>query len=396
MVCNILFISNKDIKNPIAGGGTWEGFRLANLLANRGYSVKVLCPNFKGGKSREYIGKIEIIRKGSYYNFYPNVVLSLFKSKEIKEYDVIVELILVGIPFFTPIYIKKPVIGLCWHLPRETYFMEFSDMFGSLIGNFLASFAYLIEGKIFPKIYEKIPIFTFSESTKNEMIKLGFKNIIMIKYALAKAIMLKSLDPNIKLNLWYNKNIPKTDYPSILYLGRLKKYKGIQDVIKAMKIIIKKIPDARLFIVGKGSYENYLKNLTKKLSLEKNVLFLGYIPVKEKIKILHKSHVLVMPSYKEGFPTPVFEANMCGTPTIVTNALGVEEAVENGKTGFIYPKGDFKKLSEYIILLFKDKELYDYMRKNALNQARKFIKMITLNEKLFINIFENKIKELIK
>lgn len=397
MLCKrILFLCSKDIKNPAAGGGTWESFRLMNKLVQRGYAVSVLCPRFPEASKEEFIRGIRVIRVGNDYTFPLLAMLTYLASKELRNHDLIVEIVL-SYPFFTPLYANKPHISVCWHLPRETYFIELPDIFGRIFGYMVAATLYTIERKLFPKIYKRYPIFTFSQSSRSDLIEVGFdeNNVFMLEYALARGIMFTSIgDKKEGDGSWYDPNVEKDDFPSIVCLGRLKKYKGVQDAIKAMSLVVKEAPEAHLFIIGRGEYEPQLKTLTKELSLERNVHFLGYVPMEKKIERLRKAHFLVMPSSREGFPTPVFEALLCGTPSIVSDATGVKESVKQGETGFVYPLGDYKKIAEYAVLLSKGSELREHMQRNTIKWATRFIEEWQKNEEKLLELFEKEMNGL--
>jgi len=390
----MLFICNKDVKNPKAGGGTWEGFRLMSRLAQNGHNIILVCPNYKGGSKEETIEGIKVKRVGNDLSFYIQLVFSYLFSTELRSCDLVVELVLYGLPFFSPLFSGKPVMAVCWHLPRETFFAEFETYFGGVKGKLLAVVAYFIEEKLFPMFYGERPMFTFSESTRTEFIDLGFKDVMMVNKALARAIMFTSLGDDVNdVTIWYNPSIKKTEYPSALYLGRLKRYKGVQDAIRAMVSVTKCFPEAKLYIMGVGDYETQLKNLVHKLSLEESVIFLGYLSHSEKIKTLQKAHLLVMPSYREGFATPVLEAAMCGTPSVISDAVGVKDAVVHGETGFVFPLGNHVKMAEYIKILFRDEGLRKRMEAQALKSAEAFLRDWRSNEDAFVKAFEMKIKE---
>lgn len=102
--------------------------------------------------------------------------------------------------------------------------------------------------------------------------------------------------------------------PTIITVGRLSKQKGQWHLIRAFKKVKDEIPDAKLVILGQGELEDYLKQLTVDLGLEKDVFFLGF--QKNPFKYIAKSTIYVFPSLYEGFPNALCEAMACGTPVI--------------------------------------------------------------------------------
>jgi len=355
-----LFFSNKDIKNPTSGGGVDVIFRLARTFIKEGVSATLITTRFPRSVKEETIDGIKVIRIGGLFTVYPYAILKYLQLIRTIKPHLVVDCALNGIPFFTPLYVKKtPIIALYFHLNKNVFLMELPRIGGRVKGPILARIAYLIEDRVCPVIYRNVLKVTFSESTKKEMVELRFGRRIVI------------LQEGIDLTK-YRRGGRKSAQPLLLYVGRLKKYKAVQDAIKSLKIISRDFPNARLSVVGRGDYKDQLMSLSKRLGLEKNVIFHGYINKEKKIKLLQEAHLLVMPSYKEGWATPVIEANACGTPAVATDAAGVRETIRQGETGFIYPTGDYRKMAEYIAILLEDHSLRRKMSNNALMWARNF------------------------
>ena len=79
--------------------------------------------------------------------------------------------------------------------------------------------------------------------------------------------------------------------------------------------------------------------------------------------------ICVLPSYHEGLPTVLLEAMSCGIPTVATSVAGNSEVVKDGKTGFLVPPKEPKRLAEAILTLLGDQKLRQEMGKNARKQA---------------------------
>jgi len=103
------------------------------------------------------------------------------------------------------------------------------------------------------------------------------------------------------------------------YVGRIEEAKGIKDLIQCWKIVTTDIPDAKLVIVGNldTRFGIKIKALTKKMKLEKNVLFMGYVSEEEKIKIMQSSKLFIFPSYEEGWSIAIMESIMAGLVPIM-------------------------------------------------------------------------------
>ena len=152
------------------------------------------------------------------------------------------------------------------------------------------------------------------------------------------------------------------------YLGRITKYKSIDHLIEAFKIVKQRVPEARLMIVGEGPYRKKLMEMAKGLEVE----FTGFVSEEEKVEILNKSWVVVNPSVKEGWGLTVIEANACGTPVIAANSPGLKDSVKDGETGILYPYGNISKLAEIIIDVLRNKDLREKLSRNAIEWAKAF------------------------
>ena len=135
-----------------------------------------------------------------------------------------------------------------------------------------------------------------------------------------------------KIRSFKSKRIPNQNEVSILYFGRLEKYKNVHIVIEALKYL----PDTFvLYIVGKGPYETELRKLTRKLGLENRVKFLGFLPEEELYTLLHSIDVVVNLSDIEAFGIMVIESLAAGKPVIVNNKLGLKELAGYFRGGIV-------------------------------------------------------------
>ncbi len=142
---------------------------------------------------------------------------------------------------------------------------------------------------------------------------------------------------------------------------------GIEYLIRAFKILVNKYTDLplKLLIVGGGSLEQYLKNLTKELEIEKRTIFTGKIPFNEVSKYHNMLSVSVSVSDSESFGVAVVEAMACEKPVVVSDAGGLPEVVENNVTGFIVPRRNPQKTAEAIEKLVLDEKLRMQMGKEG-------------------------------
>lgn len=159
----------------------------------------------------------------------------------------------------------------------------------------------------------------------------------------------------------------------IVFAGGIAKAKGVEDLIAALRIIIRIKPDISVKILGMEPdprYIQFLKKIIRDFGLQDNVRFLGYIEkyidLLEEIK---KSKIFVLPTYRDTQPGTVLESMAMGVPVISYNVDGLPDMIENGISGILVDKGDINILASEIVRLLKDSNL----REKYSKKARKFI-----------------------
>ena len=154
------------------------------------------------------------------------------------------------------------------------------------------------------------------------------------------------------------------DTPLIGIIARLSDVKGIPILIKAMPLILKKVPSANLLIAGQGPEENALKKLTQDMLLEAHVHFKSTIDQTQ--ELLCALDVFVMPSLMEGLGLSVIEAQACGIPVVASRVGGLVDLIEDGKSGLLVPVNEPEILANRIVDVLKDPQ----QSRNMIQQAR--------------------------
>ncbi|GFE60330.1 glycosyltransferase family 4 protein [Geobacter sp. AOG2] len=141
----------------------------------------------------------------------------------------------------------------------------------------------------------------------------------------------------------------------ILFVGGDYFRKGIHRLLRALPLVLKQVPNARLMVIG-NDY-GYVKAFARFLARGLPVEFVYGMPRAELYKTYGKAKAFVMPSEIEAIPLVSSEATMAGVPPILSDAGGNPEIVLDGKTGFIVPLDDFHLLAERIVSCLADREL---------------------------------------
>ena len=150
----------------------------------------------------------------------------------------------------------------------------------------------------------------------------------------------------------------------ILYVGLMRHVKGVDVLLRAMRLLVDRQPAARLVLVGGGFYrsylleENRLRNLVRDLDVTSNVEFVGLKSPIEVAKYMRESTMLVLPSRRETFGAVLIESLACGTPVIATDCGGPSEII-NQKVGLLVPVEDVEALANAMATLLERRENYD-------------------------------------
>lgn len=347
----ILVINWQCIKNPYGGGAEVHFHEIFKRVAALGHEVTLLCCEIDGEPLEEMIDGIQIIRKGSrnLFNFH---VKGMYKKKFSKEgYDIVIDDIN-KIPFYTPRYVKEPLLAISHHFFGKSIFRE--------AGLISGTYVYLAE-KLVDRIYRDTSFVVVSESTRDEFIERGFNpgNFSIVYNAITQ-------------EQYPMKVCEKNAFPTVTYFGRLKKYKSPDHLIQAFAKVSKKIPEAQLYFMGKGDFQPEMEKLCKYLKIFDKTTFHGFVSEEDKVKYLSLSNCAVNTSMKEGWGITNIEANACGTPVISANVPGLRDSVNEGQSGLLYEYGNIDELADTIYKILSDSKLQHKLNEGAVEWATKF------------------------
>lgn len=348
---NILVLNWQDRSNPLAGGAEVHLHEIFERIAAMGHRVTLFCHAFSGASREEEKNGIRIIRTGG-RNFFNYIVPWFYFKRFRKErYDVIVDDIN-KIPFFTPLFVREPVLAVTHHLFGKSIFLETAFPF--------ALYVYLFERLIKP-VYKRVLFVIGSPSTQKEYIAWGFpeSQIHVINYC-------------VNNQTYYPPESERFEPDRIAYFGRLKKYKSVHHLLAALQRLLPSHPNLMLDIIGDGDDRGRLENLVREMNLNRSVTFHGFVREEDKAPLLHKANFVVNTSSKEGWGLTVVEANACGAPVIAADVQGLRDSVKDGETGLLYPYGDVDALSEKMDFLLTNPDMRKTLAMNALEWAAGF------------------------
>jgi glycosyltransferase involved in cell wall biosynthesis len=212
-------------------------------------------------------------------------------------------------------------------------------------------------------------IFCYGIRSKEYLMSYGV-NESRIIYRCQVAALPHSYDPAKVLLYYESQEQSAADAPRFLYVGRLSREKGIDDLLKAFRTVLGSMPKATLAIVGAGPAKQKLELQSTEAGLAGSVKFLGSKNLDEIAALFQDSTALVLPSHSEPWGLVVNEALSYGCPVVVSNSCGcVPDLVHDNVTGFSFDAGDIAGMSKAMISCAR-------MSENRLQVAQRCLELI--------------------
>lgn len=199
------------------------------------------------------------------------------------------------------------------------------------------------------------------------------KKIELISMGTGTAMFRKKVDKNA---LRKKNNI--TSKNTLLFIGRIAEKKGLVYLIRAMPQILNKQKDTLLLVLGDGPLRPQLEALTKKLGIQGNVRFIGYISGKGKIPYFKIADILVVPSIvtksgdTEGLPVTTMEGMAAGLPIVATDVGGTPDIVINNRNGFLVQQKSSSAIAEKVLTLLQSPQKMKSFSREALKTGNNY------------------------
>lgn len=135
-------------------------------------------------------------------------------------------------------------------------------------------------------------------------------------------------------------------------LDEYHRYKGLDVLLKAMAVVVKDVPTAKLIVGGSGPLQGEFAGLAEWLNLTANVEFRGYVPQAELLALYRRCTAFVLPSTsadQEGFGIVAAEAMACGAPVVVSDIVGLASRISNQALGSVVPTSDAPSLASALL-----------------------------------------------
>lgn len=360
----------------------------AESLAENGKNVLVVCPRKKNDLQSEIINNVTVFRIGNNYTnskkgiydiiesvtninllFYKGLKL-LFQKYEI-EYLHVHDLPLAGTGYLFKNRVKHIYLDLHENFPEalKTWFLWKQNKLIQLKNSlFMNPKLWSKKEEKYCKKYDKV--ICVVEEMKTKLIT-NF-SIDTNKLIVVSNHEKKEFTENFKHAVAQN-IINKNDF-SITYVGGFGPHRGLQTAIEAMPKIVEKIPEAKLFLIGKGSVdvENTLKELVAKYNLTKSVIFVGYRPFEEVSTIMQQTNVNIIPHLANAhtdntIPHKLFQIMMSKSLLLVSSCKPLQRIVKKYDAGLVFKADDAEDFSEKVIDIHQNYDQYQIKTENAFN-----------------------------
>ena len=347
---DLAVIAWRDLEAPDSGGSEEHLTQVSQHWTNAGLSVNIRTAGVQGLPAQVERNGSKVIRKGGRVSVFPGAAFQVLRGG-LGPADGVID-VFQGMPFLSPLWTRRPRVGLIHHCHMGTW----SDL--APIG--LAQLGYCIERFAIRHIYRSTPLVTLSPSSAEEIVKC----------MKIKPEQLRVGPVGIDSDFIPDTTSGETEIPLVVAGGRFMPPKGFDRIPAILSSVKKKIPALQAVIFGDGPEKSRIESQIQKHSAEDWITLPGFISRENQVSLYQKAKLLIAPSRREGWNMTITEAAACGTPAVATKIPGHLDAVMNQQTGYLV-ENDYE-MAEAIIAGLSDESKRIEMRKNSLENAQKF------------------------
>jgi glycosyltransferase involved in cell wall biosynthesis len=312
----VLLLNWRDSGHPEGGGAENVLERMAAGLWQAGHHVEVRCARYPGAPARQVVDGVHFVRRGGRFTVYLHTAAALVRQR--RSWDVVVD-VQNGMPFWSPLFTRAPVVNVTHHLHRE----QWQVIFGPALGRV----GWWLESRVAPRVYRNCRYVTVSQATRMDLARLGIGPArVSVVYSGIDAPVLP-----MDADAWQ-----PAPAPTLLVLGRLVPHKRIEVALRVVAELRAWWPSLTLTVAGQGYWEEALRAEADRLGIADAVHFAGHVDDVTKHRLLAEAWLHLMPSVKEGWGLVVVESAAHGTPTVAFRSAGGPcESVVHGETGLL-------------------------------------------------------------
>ena len=341
---HILVLVDRDWTHPQGGGNGTNLYGQISRWVAWGHKITIVTGSYPGAKAVEQLApNLVVHRRGGRASVFARAFWTVRRGVG-RDADVVLEVIN-GITFLTPLWLRKPRVALVHHVHDDLYVNEFGRL-GHLL-------FWALEAMPLRYLYRHAPFLTISKSARDDLVRVGIpRDHITVAYL--------GVEPGPF------RRGRRADKPRLLYLGRLKAYKRIENVLD----VLEAVPEATLDIAGDGDHREDLEAEIERRGLSSRVIMHGFVDEQTKTDLYGQAWIALTASSSEGWSLTVMEAALCGTPSAALAVGGLAESIVDGETGVL--AHDPEELCRRVREVVHDPELRERMGDEAERRARTF------------------------
>jgi glycosyltransferase involved in cell wall biosynthesis len=340
----ILVLADRDWTHPQGGGSGANIQAQVTRWAAWGHRVSLIACSYPGAAAFERVNEnLELHRIGGRSTVFPQAIARQWRGL-VPDPDVVLEVIN-GVTFLTPLWLRAPHVAFVNHCHRFHFREE--------MGNPGRVAALALETLPLKMLYRRTPFVAVSRSTARELEEHGIPSDRIV------------VNHNGTDTEGFGPGTPARR-PTLLYLGRLKRYKHIELLLD----VVERVPGAVLEIAGDGDQRATIEGEIARRGLGNRVRMHGAVDAATRVALFRRAWVNLSASSCEGWGLTVMEAAACATPTVAIAAGGLTESIDHGRTGLL--AHDVDELTAHTTRLIEDEVLRRRMGWAALTRARTF------------------------
>jgi glycosyltransferase involved in cell wall biosynthesis/O-antigen/teichoic acid export membrane protein len=340
---HILVLTDRDWTHPQGGGTGTNLYGQVSRWLGWGHRVSVIAAGYDGSAPVERHGDLTIYRFGGRSTVFPRAIFKQWRGL-VPDADVVLEVIN-GITFLTPLWMRTPRVSLVHHVHTDHYEREMGRV-GKVAGLFLETLPLKL-------LYPGSRFVAISHATQRDLERFGIPRATVAVNHIG--VELDAFAPG-----------ERAAEPTLLFLGRLKKYKRVEMLLD----IVEALPQVTLDIAGDGDHRPAIEAEVEQRGISDRVRLHGHVDEASKLELLQRSWVNLTASSAEGWCLTVMEAAACKTPSVAMRVGGLPESIEEDVTGLLADDG--AELTAHVQRLVADDELREQMGDAAYLRAQEF------------------------
>lgn len=316
----VLWLSHRDLEDPLAGGAERSAREIELGLARRGFKVLALSGAPRHGLPAETTEGLEFDKSGGVLKAHYRALRDLIDF----EPDVVVEDLAHVIPWGTGWLRRAPVIAYFRHLHERSLPGQVAPVM---------RFALSRLERQYRNVLWATSIVTESATGRRDLMDLGFSS---------EQIAL--IPPGVDTVLFRPREPSPT--PTMVYFGGLKPYKRPEDALMLFAELRKEMPELTLSIIGAGPSLGALQRQAQRLDLGTSIRFLGRLSNDALAHEVARAWLNVHCAVTEGWCLSAMEAAASGVPTVGYRVPGLRDSLSDGTSGILVHDGDLKALGD--------------------------------------------------